>query len=76
MRYLSPIVAKSFLVSADMGHAIHPNYASRHQDLHKPVLNGGVMIKTNAKQRYTSDAPGTFLVRRLIEGAGGEGTGV
>ena len=67
----SQSIAKSFLVSADMGHAVHPNYASKHEENHKPRLNGGIVIKTNAKQRYASDAIGTFLVRKLVEKKGG-----
>ncbi|KAI0677444.1 aspartyl aminopeptidase [Trametes maxima] len=65
-------VARSFLVSADMGHAVHPNYSSKHEDNHAPLVNGGVVIKTNAKQRYASDAIGTFLVKKLIEKKGGK----
>lgn len=67
----SQSVAKSFLVSADMGHAVHPNYTSKHEDKHKPVMNGGIVIKTNAKQRYASDAIGSFLVKKLVERKGG-----
>lgn len=50
-----------------MGHAIHPNYTSKHEDNHAPKINGGVVIKTNAKQRYASDAVGSFIVKKLIE---------
>ncbi|KZV69191.1 aspartyl aminopeptidase [Peniophora sp. CONT] len=68
---LGRATARSFLVSSDMGHAVHPNYLSKHEDNHRPLVNGGVVIKTNAKQRYASDAPGSFIVRKLIEKAGG-----
>ncbi|KAF8316850.1 aspartyl aminopeptidase, partial [Clavulina sp. PMI_390] len=67
---LASSVAKSFLISADMGHAIHPNFPSKHQEAHAPMMNGGVVIKTNAKQRYATDALGTFIVRKLIEKRG------
>ncbi|KAJ7507697.1 aspartyl aminopeptidase [Mycena galericulata] len=67
----SQSISKSFLVSADMGHAIHPNYTSKHEDNHKPSMNGGVVIKTNAKQRYASDAITSFIVKQLIERKGG-----
>ena len=64
-------VARSFLISSDMGHAIHPNYTSKHEENHAPIINGGVVIKTNAKQRYASDAIGSFVVKKLIEKKGG-----
>jgi len=48
-----------------MSHGVHPNYASKHQDEHKPKLNGGVVIKLNAKQRYATDVTGAFLIRQL-----------
>lgn len=55
-----------------MGHAVHPNYSSKHEDNHRPRINGGIIIKTNAKQRYASDAIGTFLVKKLLEKKGGK----
>ncbi|KAJ7699975.1 aspartyl aminopeptidase [Mycena rosella] len=63
-------ISKSFLVSADMGHALHPNFTSKHEDNHKPLMNGGVVIKTNAKQRYSTDAVTSFVVKKLIERKG------
>ena len=65
-------IAKSFLISSDMGHAIHPNYQSKYESRHKPEMNQGIVIKTNAKQRYASDAIGTFLVKKLVESKGGK----
>ncbi|TDL29383.1 aspartyl aminopeptidase [Rickenella mellea] len=69
---LGQSIASSFLVSADMGHAVHPNYVGKHEENHKPVMNGGIIIKTNAKQKYTSDAIGSFLVKKLVESKGGK----
>ena len=46
--------ARSTCVSADMSHAVHPNYASRHEPRHKPQINGGPVIKTNTQQRYAT----------------------
>ncbi|CAD6927979.1 unnamed protein product [Tilletia controversa] len=60
-------IAKSFLISSDMAHGFHPNYSSSYEDNHRPRINGGPVIKTNAKQRYASTAPTTFLLRRLAK---------
>ncbi len=69
---LSQSIAKSLLVSADMGHAVHPNYTSKHEENHRPQINGGIVLKTNAKQRYASDAIGSFVVKKLLEKKGGK----
>ncbi|KAG7097072.1 hypothetical protein E1B28_004459 [Marasmius oreades] len=69
---LGQSISRSFLLSCDMSHAIHPNYTSKHEENHKPHMNGGIVIKTNAKQRYTSDAVGAFIVKKLIEKKGGK----
>src|SRR6202041_3444794 len=68
---LAQSVSRSFLISADMGHAVHPNYMSKHEIKHKPVMNGGIVLKTNAKQKYTTDAIGSFLVKKLVDRKGG-----
>lgn len=58
-------LAGSLCISADMAHAVHPNYESRHEARHKPVLNGGPVIKTNAQQRYATSGPTAALFREL-----------
>ena len=61
---------KSFLMSADTAHAVHPNYAEKHQSAHAPKLNAGTVIKTNDNQRYATDGESGFVVRELARMAG------
>lgn len=58
-------LARSMLVSADMAHAVHPNYADRHEPEHQPRIGDGPVIKLNANQSYASDAGsiGWFVAR-------------
>ncbi|KAI8865312.1 peptidase M18, aminopeptidase I, partial [Ramicandelaber brevisporus] len=49
-------MARSWLISADMAHSVHPNYADIHEAKHRPIVNGGVVIKTNANVRYATTA--------------------
>lgn len=60
-------VARSFLVSADMAHAVHPNYADRHEPDHRPLLGGGPVLKTNVNQRYATDAESAARFTQLCK---------
>ncbi len=57
-------VQRSLFVSADMAHALNPNHASRHDDRHRPLLNGGPVLKVNASMRYATDATGWALFEK------------
>jgi aspartyl aminopeptidase len=57
--------ARSTCISADMSHAVHPNYASKHEPRHKPQLNGGPVIKTNTQQRYATTATTAAMFAQL-----------
>lgn len=57
------LLSKSFLISADMAHGIHPNYPDKHEPDHFPLLNHGVVLKSNAGLRYASDS---FTAARFL----------
>ncbi|KAL3964822.1 hypothetical protein ACCO45_001826 [Purpureocillium lilacinum] len=59
-------LSRSFLVSADMAHAVHPNYAGKYEPSHQPAMNKGTVIKINANQRYATNSPGIVLVQDTI----------
>ncbi len=57
------MIRRSIMVSCDNAHAQHPNYPSKHDNEHAPILNSGVVIKINSNQRYATSARthGRFL---------------
>jgi aspartyl aminopeptidase len=58
------------LVSADCAHAIHPNYADKHEDNHAPEMDKGVVIKINANQRYATTSVTSALIKKIAQSKG------
>lgn len=60
---------RSFQISADMAHAVHPNYSEKHQSNHTISINRGVVAKVNHNQRYASDIVSTSILKILADKA-------
>jgi aspartyl aminopeptidase len=59
------VIAGSLFLSVDNAHAVHPNFAGKHDPDHLPLLNQGPVIKTNAGQRYATDALTAGMFRQF-----------
>ena len=59
------MLAQSFMVSADNAHAVHPNHPEFADATNAPVINGGVVLKFNANQRYTTDGVSAAVFRKI-----------
>lgn len=60
-------IQRSFLISADMAHAVHPNYAEKHQSSHDVGINRGIVAKLNYNQRYATDLVSSSLIKLIAE---------
>jgi len=61
--------SQSMMLSADNAHSVHPNNPSLADPTHRPVMNGGVVIKYNAAQLYTTDAVSSAVFREICRKA-------
>lgn len=62
-------VSNSFMASADNGHALHPNYPDKADGGNRPILNGGIVIKHSANQKYTTDAVSAGFFKAICKKA-------
>lgn len=63
-------VQRSMLISADNAHALHPNYAGKHDQLHAPSINQGAVIKVNNNQRYATNSETTAVYKDIANELG------
>ena len=63
-------IAASFMASADNAHAVHPNHPEKYDAQNRTFMNGGVVIKHNSNQKYTTDAVSNAIFSTLCEMAG------
>ncbi|MCC8174270.1 MAG: M18 family aminopeptidase, partial [Odoribacter sp.] len=63
-------IHNSFMISADMAHALHPNYVEKHDPTNHPIINGGPVIKINANQKYITDGDSASVFKTMCKIAG------
>ena len=63
------LLSRSFMVSADNGHALHPNHPELADPQNAPLVGGGVVLKFNAAQKYTTDGVTAALFRKVCKKA-------
>lgn len=66
-RNITESIAKSKLISADGAHATHPNYLDKHDPDHEVRMNGGIAIKRNSNERYSTNAHGQAFAQLICE---------
>ena len=66
---LPRLLAQSFMISADNAHALHPNHPELADSANAPVVNGGIVLKFNAAQRYTTDGISAAVLRAVCRKA-------
>lgn len=64
------ILRRSWSLSMDNAHAVHPNYPERHDPAHAPMVNSGPAVKVNSNQRYATSVRGLAMAREVAERAG------
>ena len=60
-------LSDSILLSLDVAHATHPAYVEKMEPNHSPILGKGIVLKTNAKKRYASEAESNAVVKMLCQ---------
>lgn len=63
-------LSKSFIISADLAHAVHPNVGEKHDPVNRPIINKGPVIKISANQTYTSDSDSASVYEQICKKAG------
>ena len=61
--------ANSFMLSADNGHSMHPNYPEKCDPTNRPLINGGVLIKYAGNQKYTTDGFSASYLKNILQNA-------
>ena len=62
-------IRSSVMISADNAHAVHPNHPELSDTKRAPILNGGIVLKHQASQKYTTDALSSAVVTEVARRA-------
>jgi len=62
-------IYNSFMISADMAHALHPNHPDKHDPVTRPIVNGGPVIKIEGNQKYTTDSDSSAVFEMICNKA-------
>lgn len=61
------MIARSFMISADNAHSVHPNHPEYADPVNRPVMNGGIVIKYSAAQKYATNAFSAAYFKKLCK---------
>jgi len=61
------VIADSFMMSADNAHSVHPSFPDKADQNNRPKINGGVVLKYSAAQKYTTDGVSAAVVKEIAE---------
>ena len=67
---LAELVARSLVVSSDNAHAVHPNYAEKHDPMHAPVMGGGTVLKRSPGPSYATDMTSAYPLKMAAKKLG------
>jgi len=62
-------IYNSFMISADMAHALHPNHPDKHDPINRPIINSGPVIKIEGNQKYTTDSDSSAVFEMICKEA-------
>ncbi len=66
---LTNAILRSFMISMDVAHSLHPNYMDKYDPTNQCRLNGGVALKLSFSQRYATDTEAIAIIQQLAESA-------
>lgn len=61
------MIARSFMISADNAHSVHPNHPEYADPVNRPVINGGIVIKYSAAQKYATNSFSAAYFKKLCK---------